>query len=270
MIRQRVHFETQFRILDVEQLEYKIEPVHDVHKSYITSLRSIATYDGTNRFLQDMKRRIYEPPYESLYALFIYGHKNSREKLVSYEVYRQILQRNGKICQCALVRRGLICPEILTIWDKRFICSLCNAGPFHENCARLHFCNVNDLSEIDHANSEHSPNDAIPADEIFEEENTHIEECDYLQAYQESSDKTNELQTSETHEEDATGSEEEHDKIIFNDSRKIENAKKKNNKNNKKRRSKFTVVDDYEIEDDEDNDPDYNANFNPKRKSRKQ
>lgn len=37
-----------------------------------------ADNDGADTFLQDIKRRIYEPPYES-YALLVY--KNSRDKL---------------------------------------------------------------------------------------------------------------------------------------------------------------------------------------------
>ncbi len=40
----------------------------------------------------------------------------------------------------------MLCPEIMTVWDKSFICNDCNAGPFHENCARLHICDYSNIS----------------------------------------------------------------------------------------------------------------------------
>jgi hypothetical protein len=62
MVGSRFNFESKFRSSEVEQLAYEKEPMRDVHKNYITVLRNIAIYEGPDRFLQDMKRRIFEPP----------------------------------------------------------------------------------------------------------------------------------------------------------------------------------------------------------------
>lgn len=296
--RPRSNFEERFKAIEVEELLYRIQPgpVAQMYSQYISIVRKIATFNESDTFLLELKRRIIQAPYDLLFSIVAYGQKTSRESFMQDEDCKMILETNGKILKCRqMTRRGELCSEMLTVWDKSFMCQLCNAGPFHEQCARLHICDYRILSSgiIEHADSqlenssgiadshlESSRNDAGAYDNLdfcainldhyedeqeVHEENSHLELNDCFQT----EESTSEAQYEEI-KEDSPGSmddEKQEEKIQRKKlKKKKSHSKLTKEKLQKKKRKSIYTVKDGEVEDDQDNDPDYKSNSKRRKK----